>query len=74
MKLRSPFETEKISEEWLIERMRLERNKLLAASDWTVLPDSSMDKVLWTQYRQNLRNFPNTWTPSEEANFPDFPE
>lgn len=60
-------------EEYL-NRMRMYRNILLNESDWTVLPDSPLDKVAWATYRQALRDFPSTWTPSEDADFPDPPE
>ena len=41
--------------------VRIERNKLLAESDWTVVPDSplSASKVEeWKTYRQALRDMP----------------
>jgi len=44
------------------------RNSLLTSSDWTQLPDSTVDKNLWATYRQALRDisaqagFPNTIT------------
>ena len=53
--------------------MRLHRNLLLAASDWAMAPDAPTDKTAWAAYRQALRDFPNTWTPSPEANFPEEP-
>lgn len=56
-----------------ISRMRVQRDRLLAASDWAVLPDAPTDKEAWAAYRQALRDFPVTWVPSEEANFPDVP-
>jgi hypothetical protein len=56
-----------------IARMRFQRDRLLAASDWAVLPDAPTDKEAWAAYRQALRDFPVTWVPSEEANFPDVP-
>lgn len=39
--------------------MRTERNKLLAESDWTQLPDAPVDVVAWTTYRQALRDISN---------------
>jgi len=53
--------------------MRAIRNDLLAQSDWTQLPDATVDREAWATYRQALRDFPATWTPSPEANFPDTP-
>jgi hypothetical protein len=63
-----------IPTEWLLERMRLHRDRLLAASDWTQVADAPVDKAAWATYRQALRDFPATWTPGSTANFPDAPE
>jgi hypothetical protein len=74
MNLSSPFDPEEIPTEWWLERMRIHRDRLLAASDWAVLPDAPTDKEAWSAYRQALRDFPATWTPSEVADFPTPPE
>ncbi len=34
------------------------RNRELAVSDWTQLPDSPVDKTAWATYRQELRDLP----------------
>ena len=39
--------------------VRNKRNDLLAASDWTQLPDSPVDRQAWAVYRQALRNLSN---------------
>lgn len=70
---RGSLDPEIIPEEWLLERMRLYRNRLLAESDWAVLPDSPADKDAWALYRQSLRDFPESWVPSEIVEFPDAP-
>ena len=54
-------------------RMRHQRDCLLAASDWTQLPDAPCDRQAWADYRQALRDFPATWTPGPVADFPDPP-
>lgn len=44
------------------------RNDLLAASDWTQMPDSPLSasaKAQWATYRQSLRDVP------EQSGFPD---
>lgn len=58
---------------------RGERNRLLAASDWTQMPDSPLsdaDKTAWATYRTALRDVPSqsgfpgniVWpTPPDEA-------
>jgi hypothetical protein len=41
--------------------IRAQRDRLLAASDWTQLADTPSDKrAAWATYRQALRNFPAT--------------
>lgn len=38
------------------EAVRAERDALLAASDWTQLPDAPVDAAAWAVYRQALRD------------------
>ena len=46
------------------QEIRIERNRLLAASDWTVLADSPTPTAAWKAYRQELRDLPaNTTDP-----------
>ena len=47
--------------------VRMERDKLLAESDWTVMPDSPLSselKAQWTTYRQALRDIPQGDVPT----------
>lgn len=37
---------------------RIERDRLLAASDWTQVPDAPVDHTAWAAYRQELRDLP----------------
>ena len=73
MNLLADHETE-APDEWLIERMRNARNRLLVESDWAMIPDTPTDKTAWAAYRQALRDFPATWTPAPTVNFPTEPE
>jgi hypothetical protein len=73
MLLRSPFDTDEIPQEWLVERMRYQRDRLLAESDWAMHSDAPTDKTAWATYRQALRDFPSTWEPAETADFPETP-
>ena len=74
MNLRTINDTlETLPEEWLVERMKHHRNRLLVASDWTMHTDAPTDKTAWGAYRQALRDFPAKWKPSEIANFPEPP-
>tara|TARA_R100000742_G_C4257168_1_gene75037 strand:+ start:754 stop:993 length:240 start_codon:yes stop_codon:yes gene_type:complete len=55
-------------------RMRKHRNRLLADSDWSQAEDNQIsNKAEWTTYRQQLRDFPATWTPAETVDLPDAP-
>lgn len=59
--------------EILTARMRHQRDRLLAACDWTQTADAPVDRAAWATYRQALRDFPATWEPSAIADFPDPP-
>ena len=48
-----------------VERVRQERDRLLAASDWMMLPDAPVDATAAQAYRQALRDLP------EQSGFPD---
>ena len=43
-------------------QIRVTRNSLLAACDWTQIADSTADKTAWATYRTALRNLPATMT------------
>lgn len=74
MNLRSEIvDPEEIPQEWLWERLRINRDRLLVESDWAMIPDAPTDKEAWGAYRQALRDFPATWEPSEIADFPIAP-
>ena len=55
-------------------RMRHHRNRLLAQSDWTQLPDAPVDTAAWAVYRQELRDAPASWTPGPTWDAPTPPE
>ena len=50
-----------IATEWAV--TRIERDALLAACDWTQLPDTPTDKVAWAAYRSELRDVTNQTLP-----------
>ena len=54
-------------------QMRQCRDALLLASDWTQTLDAPVNRQAWAEYRQQLRDFPKNWTPSEVVEFPDTP-
>jgi len=50
------------------------RNHLLVVTDWTMIPDSPVDKVAWATYRQSLRDLMNTLnSTSTEVDWPIAP-
>ena len=67
------FDETEAPDEWLIERMRLHRDHLLAQSDWAMTSDAPTDKTLWAEYRQALRDLPATWKPAVTVEFPAKP-
>jgi len=47
-----------------MQALRRERNRRLAACDWTQVPDAPVDQAAWAVYRQQLRDLPeNTQDP-----------
>jgi len=49
----------------LAANVRAQRDRLLAASDWTQLADAPVDQAAWATYRQALRDLP------EQEGFPN---
>jgi hypothetical protein len=44
-------------------QMRQKRDRLLAQSDWTQVPDAPVDQAAWARYRQALRDLPQSADP-----------
>jgi len=55
-------EIARLQSEEPMNRLRLERNRLLAQSDWMANSDVTMSDE-WRTYRQALRDLPSTATP-----------
>ena len=55
------------------ERLRILRNALLAASDWTVMSDTPTNTAAWKAYRQALRDLPDNTTDPFEPVWPTPP-
>jgi len=50
--------------------------QMLYESDWTQIPNNPLTpqkSAEWATWRQQLRDFPDTWIPSNEADLPDPP-
>ena len=45
--------------------VRLKRDLLLKASDWTMITGATVDQREWSKYRQILRDLPQTYAQSE---------
>ena len=56
--------------------LRSKRDRLLAASDWTQLPDTTLttaEKTAWMNYRTELRNITDGLKTVEDVNGVSFP-
>jgi len=63
-----------IEHDYLLRPVRAERNRLLAASDWTQVADAPVDVAAWAAYRQALRDLPATIEdPKAEVEWPEPP-
>ena len=50
--------------------IRAERDRLLAASDWTQVADAPVDAAVWAVYRQALRDVPQDYATPDEVVWP----
>lgn len=55
---KSPEAKEEIATDRLKEAVRIQRNILLTNSDWTQLPDTSVNREAWQEYRNKLKDVP----------------
>ena len=53
---------------------RAERNRLLAACDWTQVQDAPTDKAAWAAYRDALRDVPQQKGFPGDIQWPEKPE
>lgn len=55
--------------------VRAKRDQLIRESDWTMIPDASVNQGAWAQYRQVLRDLPQTYeaTGPESVIWPTAP-
>ena len=53
--------------------IRLKRNSFLSQSDWTQLEDSKENKEAWAEYRQELRDIPQTFSNPDSVIWPSKP-
>ena len=55
------------------DRVRAERDRLLAACDWTQVADAPVDSSAWAVYRQALRDVPQDYATPDEVVWPTPP-
>lgn len=60
-----PYVAPPVNLDALAAEARAERSALLAASDWTQMPDAPVDQQAWAAYRQELRDI------TEQDGFPE---
>jgi hypothetical protein len=63
-----------LENESLATQARAQRNSLLAASDWTQIPDAPVNAQAWATYRQELRDIPQQAGFPANINWPTAPE
>jgi len=64
--------TEINSEQW--QSIRNKRDQLLAESDWTQMPDSTLyQDQAWLDYRTALRNLPQSFDNPDDVVWPEKP-
>ena len=56
-----------------MQALRRERNRRLAACDWTQVPDAPVDQAGWAAYRQALRDLPSNTTDPRNPTWPTPP-
>jgi len=62
---------------WRMELLRVERDRLLAESDWTQAVDSPLNeqkKNEWSVYRQKLRDITESTKNLNDVTWPEKPE
>lgn len=55
--------------------IRLKRDYLLKSTDWVMTPGSTLNQTAWAEYRQFLRDLPQTYAgrPTELVVWPEMP-
>lgn len=53
--------------------VRAERDRLLTACDWTQVADAPVDAQAWADYRQALRDIPQTQDDPDSIVWPETP-
>lgn len=65
-----------IATEKKMKMIKVHRGQLLTICDWTQLPDAPLtdnERLAWQQYRQALRDLPQTYPNPDDVVFPEQP-
>lgn len=62
-----------IPDDWVWERLRIERDRRLRLTDYRTVDDAPWDAQPWLDYRQALRDLPDTTTDPRQAVWPTEP-
>lgn len=52
-------------------QVRVRRDEILSASDWTQVADAPVDQEAWAVYRQTLRDIPQDFANPEDVVWPE---
>lgn len=63
-----------VPDEWVWERLRNHRDKLLSECDWRVVVDAPWNREPWELYRQQLRDLPSITNDPKLAEWPEKPQ
>jgi len=69
----APYVAPPVDLEALAAQARAQRNDLLAASDWTQVPDAPVGQAAWATYRQALRDITTQAGFPAQINWPEAP-
>lgn len=67
------FQFDDATDEQKWEQIRNWRNNELAATDWTQVADAPVNKTTWAEYRQELRDLPDTKSKPDNVQIPTRP-
>ena len=74
--MNNEFEITEITQEQFESNIRKNRDACLANSDWSQMPDSPLSpeqKQKWAEYRQALRDIPQSYPDFKGINWPTKP-
>lgn len=61
-KIKATYEASIKLDTW--DTIRAKRDQLIKDSDWTMIPGATVDQAAWAEYRQVLRDLPQTFAAS----------